>query len=42
MRRLILAPHADDEALACEGMFAKYPDEYIAATCSIPSLRMIQ
>jgi N-acetylglucosamine malate deacetylase 1 len=26
-RRLIIAPHADDEALGCGGMIAKYADE---------------
>jgi LmbE family N-acetylglucosaminyl deacetylase len=27
VRRLIVAPHADDEALGCGGLLAKYPDE---------------
>lgn len=26
-KRLIVAPHADDEVLGCGGMLAKYPDE---------------
>jgi LmbE family N-acetylglucosaminyl deacetylase len=26
-KRLIIAPHADDETLGCGGMIAKYPDE---------------
>jgi len=36
-RRLILAPHADDEVLGCGGLLAKYPDECVVAVCSIPS-----
>jgi len=27
MRRLVLAPHCDDETLGCGGLLAKYPDE---------------
>lgn len=27
VRRLIVAPHADDEVLGCGGLLAKYPDE---------------
>ena len=27
MRRLILAPHMDDESMGCGGLMAKYPDE---------------
>lgn len=27
VRRLIVAPHADDESLGCGGLLAKYPDE---------------
>jgi LmbE family N-acetylglucosaminyl deacetylase len=26
-RRLVIAPHADDESLGCGGLIAKYPDE---------------
>ena len=27
MRRLVVAPHMDDESLGCGGLLAKYPDE---------------
>jgi N-acetylglucosamine malate deacetylase 1 len=27
MKRLVLAPHCDDETLGCGGLLAKYPDE---------------
>ncbi len=27
MRRLVLAPHMDDESMGCGGLLAKYPDE---------------
>ena len=27
MRRLVIAPHMDDESLGCGGLLAKYPDE---------------
>ena len=29
MRRLILAPHMDDEAMGCGGLMAKHPDECV-------------
>lgn len=29
MRRLIIAPHMDDESLGCGGLLAKYPDESV-------------
>lgn len=33
-KRLIIAPHADDESLGCGGMLAKYPDECHVAVLS--------
>ncbi len=32
MKRLILAPHMDDEAMGCGGLLAKYPDECVVVT----------
>ncbi|WP_370894448.1 PIG-L deacetylase family protein [Janibacter sp. GXQ6167] len=32
MKRLILAPHMDDESMGCGGLMAKYPDECIVVT----------
>lgn len=32
MRRLVVAPHMDDEALGCGGLLAKYPDECVVLT----------
>ena len=29
MKRLILAPHMDDEAMGCGGLMAKHPDECV-------------
>ena len=35
-RRLILAPHADDETLGCGGLLAKYPDECAVVVLAEP------
>lgn len=35
-RRLILAPHADDEILGCGGVLAKYPDDCFVVVLSEP------
>lgn len=34
MKRLILAPHADDEVLGCGGLLAKYPDDCVVVICA--------
>lgn len=34
MKRLIIAPHADDETLGCGGTIAKHPDEFTVAVLS--------
>lgn len=35
-RRLILAPHCDDETLGCGGLLAKYPDECVVIVMAQP------
>ena len=32
MRRLVLAPHMDDESLGCGGLLAKFPTECTVVT----------
>lgn len=32
MKRMILAPHMDDESMGCGGLMAKYPDECVVVT----------
>lgn len=32
MRRLVIAPHMDDESMGCGGLLAKYPDECVVVT----------
>ena len=32
VRRLILAPHMDDESMGCGGLMAKFPDECVVVT----------
>lgn len=39
MRRLILAPHADDETFGCGGLIAKYPDECVVAVFASPTVQ---
>jgi LmbE family N-acetylglucosaminyl deacetylase len=36
VKRLILAPHCDDETLGCGGLLAKYPDESAVVVVSEP------
>lgn len=36
MKRLVLAPHCDDEALGCGGLLAKYPEECGVVVVSAP------
>jgi len=36
IRRLIIAPHADDEALGCGGLIAKYPHECAVVVLARP------
>ena len=36
VKRLILAPHCDDETLGCGGLLAKYPDESGVVVVSAP------
>jgi LmbE family N-acetylglucosaminyl deacetylase len=36
MKRLVLAPHCDDETLGCGGLLAKYPDECGVVVVSEP------
>jgi len=36
VRRLIIAPHADDETLGCGGLIAKYPDECAVVVLARP------
>ena len=38
MRRVVIAPHQDDESMGCGGLLAKYPDEclVVCATDSGP------
>lgn len=36
MKRLVLAPHCDDETLGCGGLLAKYPDECGVVVASEP------
>lgn len=35
-RRLVLAPHCDDETLGCGGLLAKYPDDCTVVVVSTP------
>jgi LmbE family N-acetylglucosaminyl deacetylase len=37
MKRLVLAPHCDDETLGCGGLLAKYPDETGVVVVSTPN-----
>lgn len=37
MKRLIVAPHADDEVLGCGGLLAKYPEQCKVAVMAQPS-----
>jgi N-acetylglucosamine malate deacetylase 1 len=37
VRRLVVAPHADDEVLGCGGLLAKYPDECAVVIMANPS-----
>lgn len=32
MKRLVIAPHMDDESMGCGGLMAKYPDECVVLT----------
>ncbi len=32
VRRLVVAPHMDDESMGCGGLMAKYPDECVVVT----------
>ena len=36
MKRLVLAPHCDDETLGCGGLLAKHPDECGVVVVSAP------
>ena len=36
MRRMVLAPHCDDETLGCGGLLAKYPGETTVVVVSCP------
>lgn len=36
MRRMVLAPHCDDETLGCGGLLAKYPEETIVVVIAMP------
>lgn len=42
MRRLIVAPHADDEVLGCGGLIAKYPDTAVAIVAHIEIERLTE
>lgn len=43
MRRLIVAPHADDEVLGCGGLLAKYPEECeVVVMAALSSTRMAE
>lgn len=37
MKRMIVAPHCDDEVLGCGGLLAKYPDECVVVFVTKPS-----
>jgi LmbE family N-acetylglucosaminyl deacetylase len=37
MKRMIVAPHCDDEVLGCGGLLAKYPDECVVVFVTNPS-----
>lgn len=37
MKRLIVAPHCDDEVLGCGGLLAKYPDECVVVVMAEPT-----
>ena len=34
MKRLVVAPHCDDETLGCGGLLAKYPDTGVLVVSS--------
>lgn len=36
MKRLVLAPHCDDETLGCGGLLAKHPDETTVVVLAMP------
>lgn len=36
MRRVVLAPHCDDETLGCGGLLAKYPDQSSVVVMAMP------
>lgn len=36
VKRLVIAPHADDEVLGCGGLLAKYPAESAVLVCAQP------
>lgn len=37
MKRVIVAPHADDEVMGCGGLLAKYPSECIVVVVAVPT-----
>jgi LmbE family N-acetylglucosaminyl deacetylase len=37
VKRLVLAPHCDDETLGCGGLLAKHPDECVVVVCAAPN-----
>ena len=42
MKRLIVAPHADDEVLGCGGLLAKYGDDCIVVVMAAPTPTRLQ
>lgn len=42
MKRLIVAPHADDEVLGCGGLLAKYGDDCIVVIMAAPTPTRLQ
>lgn len=38
-RRLVVAPHADDESMGCGGLLATYPDECMVVVAAQPSIQ---
>lgn len=42
MKRMIIAPHADDEVLGCGGLIAKYPEECAVVVCAGPTSRRLR